>query len=186
MALIPEDGSGLSNANSYQALQSVKDYWNQGGSFGIIDISANYTDAQIESAMITATRYMERNYSFKGSIVTTSSPYQALAWPRQTVVDDEGREIADNIVPGQVKEAHSEYTYIQLNNSTNGGVQPSPAREGVIKRKMTKLDALEKETEYESGTQAYTLQRYPYADNLMNGLTTGGPSSLSSYVGRGL
>lgn len=184
MSLIPEDGSGLSNANSYQSMQSVKDYWSQGGSFGIIDIAANYTDPQIEAAMITATRYMERQYSYKGSIVTTSSPYQALAWPRDSVVDDEGRAIDSDIVPGQVEEAHSEYTYIQLTNSAVGGVQPSPSREGLIKRQMDKIDVLETEVEYESGTQAYTLQRYPYADNLMNGLTTGGPSSLSSYVGR--
>lgn len=184
MALIPETGAGLSNANSYQTLQEFKDYWLQGGSFGIVDVAASYTDAQIEAAMITSTRYMERQYSYKGSIVTTSSPYQALAWPRQNVVDDEGREIASDEVPLQVKEAHSEYSYIQLTNATNGGVQPSPSRDGVIKRQMDKLDVLETEVEYESGTQAYTLQRYPYADNLMNGLTTGGPSSLSSYVGR--
>lgn len=182
--LIPEDGSGLSNANSYQTLQSVKDYWNQGGSFGIIDISASYTDAQIEAAMIVVTQYMERNYTIKGSIVTTSAPYQSLMFPRENLTDNEGRVIANNIVPEQAKSAHSEYTYIQLTNSTSGGVQPSPAREGVIKRQMDKLDALETEVEYESGTQAYTLQRYPYADNLMNGLTLGGPGSLSSYVGR--
>lgn len=178
---IVEDGTGLTNATSYESTTEFTSYWDNGcGSLGIQDTSS-YTTAQVQSALMVATRYIEQNFKFKGSLLTLT---QSLNLPRINLTDNEGRTYPSDAVPQAVKDALSEYAYIQLTNVASGGVQPSPSPQGLIKSQKTKLDVLEKETVYQDGTQAYSIQKYPYADNLLNGLVTSGLGGLSNQIDR--
>jgi len=97
MALVVEDGTGLSNANAYVAVADVDSYAS----------AINYTawaslnTAQKEAAIIAATTYIDANFMFTGARVKAT---QALSWPRTGVTDRyEQISIPSNIVPNAVK-----------------------------------------------------------------------------------
>ncbi len=75
MSLVVEDGTGLANADSYLSVADATSYH---ASFGNDAWAAATSDAQ-EQALRRATQYVDANYSFRGSPLTTT---QALAWPR--------------------------------------------------------------------------------------------------------
>lgn len=184
MIYVVEDGTGLSNATSYTTVQEFKDYWLAGGSLGIITVANSYTDAQIQGAQMVAAQYIDRNYSFKGEILNnTVEVEQNLAWPRQSVYDQEDRLIADDSVPDLVKQAHHEYTYHQLLGSLISVV----SEKGIITEESKEIyQGMKTSKKYQEGTQAFSLRRYPYADSLMRGLTKGGIGYMSGSLVRGL
>ena len=105
MPFTVEDGTGLSNANSYLSVADADTYHsdlNQTGWTG--------TDSVKEAALRKATTYIDNNYSFDGSIVKTT---QSLAWPRSSVTDPEGRDLS-NKVPTQIKNAVAELALLAL------------------------------------------------------------------------
>lgn len=74
MTFIPEDNTGLSNANSYVTLAWADAYWDSRGGW-------TGSDAHKEVALVKATDYLEATYGRNWSgekLVST----QALAWPR--------------------------------------------------------------------------------------------------------
>lgn len=62
------------------------------------------TDGDKEKALKMATRTLNR-MAWRGSLTDDS---QVMAWPRQGVIDPEGREIAVTTVPQDVKDAEAE------------------------------------------------------------------------------
>lgn len=115
MALTVEDGTGLSTANAYIDVAFADGYHQE----RCQDEWAGNVTAK-EAAIIKATEYLDRNYRFQGSLVKDreSDPEQALAWPRTGVVDDDGREIADDAVPTLVQRATAELALLALTLGT--------------------------------------------------------------------
>jgi len=180
---VVEDGTGLTNATSYQSTTDFIDYWASGcGSIGIQDIST-YTTQELQSALMVATRYIEMNYTAKGDPVNVN---QNLMPPRLNLYNKNGGLYPSNEVPEPFKSALSEYAYIQLTQVSSGGIQPNPPKQGIVKRQKDKLDVLETEIEFVEGTQAFTIQRYPYADSILGHVTSSGLGGLSDKISRGL
>lgn len=180
MSFVVEDGTGLPNATSYNTVQEIRDYWLSGGSKGYVDLSP-YSDNEIQAASNVATTYIDQNYCFRGGIKLTT---QSLEWPRINVVDTSGREYPSDAVPLNVKAATSEYAYNQLINLSTGGLQPDRNPLGIVKSESKSVGSLSKSVEYEEGTQNYSYKKLPYADNLLNKITTCGVGGLSNQVER--
>jgi hypothetical protein len=91
MAFIPENNTGLADANSFITLAWADDYWSSRGGW-------EGSDAHKETALIKATDYLEAMYGRKWSGNKYLST-QALSWPRK----DSANEKYD--IPLQLKQA---------------------------------------------------------------------------------
>ncbi len=110
LTLIPEDGTGLANANSFASVDEA-DAYNESQLYG-----AAWTAAIPErktAALVMATRLLDSACIWPGS--RTYPAVQALAWPRSNVVVD-GVAIPTNIVPTPVKNATCELARLLLSN----------------------------------------------------------------------
>ena len=171
MIFIVEDGTVVAGANAYCTVQFYKDYWDNKG------VTVGETDEQIQAAIVTVTQYIDGNNKWKGCIVDSD---QTLAWPRYGVVDNEGRNIASDIVPLDVQYATSEYASRELITD----IQPDVDELGTIKSEMSKLDVMEEKTEYQDGTGGYFgIKQYPMADNYLVPYITGGSRGNFGKVG---
>ena len=96
MALVVEDGTGLSNANAYVSVAEVTTY---AGDRGLTFTTGN----PAEQAITKTTDYIDSAFKFLG---VRKSATQALAWPRSGVTDRfEGYAIPDNSIPNALKKA---------------------------------------------------------------------------------
>jgi hypothetical protein len=101
MALIVENGTGLSNAESYCSEVYADDYHEKRGN------AAWDSVLDKEAALRKATDYMLQVYRsrWQGTRLTTT---QALDWPRSNVGIDVYTTVDDDIVPVEVKNACAE------------------------------------------------------------------------------
>lgn len=101
MALIVEDGTGKSDAESYVSVAEFKGFCDGWGySY------AGKTDTEIEQKLRQATAYVDTKFRYKG--VRTLAA-QALEFPRSGCVDWSGLEATG--VPGRVKRATNELAF---------------------------------------------------------------------------
>lgn len=163
MAIVVEDGTGLTNAQSYTSVAEFKTYHDARGN----DYSS-YADAAIEYALVKATDYIDRRWgrAFKGYREFPDNP-QKLSFPRVYVYDWDGRVIEG--IPTKLKEATSEYAWRAL----SGDLWPDPTYSlgGILRRVREKVGPIETETEYSGDSpSASTLRAYPPADALLKEL----------------
>lgn len=94
MPLIVENGTGVSDANSYVGLAEANDY------FALKGITVNLTEADL----INATQYLDLTYGtqYAGRLRSDS---QSLLWPRSSFTDGLGRRRDGDIVPEELKVA---------------------------------------------------------------------------------
>ena len=104
MTLIVEDGSGISDAESYASVVEFKAYCAKRA----MDYSL-LADAAIETLLIRATDYMVNVYRNRWQGRRTNQ-FQALDFPRYDVVVD-GYSVLSNIVPPLVKNACIELAF---------------------------------------------------------------------------
>lgn len=105
MALVVEDGSIVPDANSYISLEDAKAYATE-RDFGVAWTGS--TDSQLEAALLYATRWLDESWSWKGGIVDAT---QALDWPRDGVIDDEGRDVPRDSIPVAIQQAEVEMAH---------------------------------------------------------------------------
>lgn len=133
MALIIEDGTGVTGANSYASVAEIKAYCQQRG----IDLPP--TDPEIEVMAVQAFDYVESfEARYKGR---RTYPNQRTAWPR-TGVKFGCDDFPDNQIPWQLKEAQCQATA----ESVDADLMPNIT--AAVKRE--KVDVLE--VEYASAT----------------------------------
>lgn len=99
--LIVEDGTGLTNAESYVSVVEIDDYFAKLG----YTVWQTLTEPEKEQAIRRAMRYMRQVYHgyWRGVPATTT---QALDWPRDRVPGElYGTYYPNNAVPMDVKEA---------------------------------------------------------------------------------
>lgn len=76
MALVQQNTNGtVDRANAYIDVAAAKAYWADRG----VILSPTYSDAQIEVAIVTATKYLDIRYNFKGYQLHR---LQGTQWPR--------------------------------------------------------------------------------------------------------
>jgi len=95
-----EDGTGLSESNSYVSVLDADDYYSVDPYFAIT-WSALLTVAK-QNLLAWATRVLDQKVVWEGTKTVDAS---ALRWPRSGLVDRDGIEIVENIIPLQVVQA---------------------------------------------------------------------------------
>lgn len=73
-------------------------------------------EADKEASLVQATFLLDSSFDWTGTIATNE---QELRWPRKGAIDRDGRTIADDIIPNQIKHATA---LMALHLSQAGGV----------------------------------------------------------------
>ncbi len=111
MALVVEDGTGLSTAESYESVDNLKAYKPRGG----LSIPAGTSDATLEAALVRGSAAVDMMFGDRwpaGSYRQTEG--QALDWPRVYAWDRDWYPLTG--VPVGVKHATCEATLVELNS----------------------------------------------------------------------
>ena len=160
MALIVEDGTGLANAESYASVAEANSYHTNYGNSSWP--SAN--TEQKEVALRNATEYLDAyfNGTWKGNAKTE---IQALAWPRQEVIDEEDRAVDDSSVPIKLKYATS---YLALRALTESLMPDQQDTSGVTYERK-KLGQMEKETRWEGTGGKVGFKTFTKVNRMLSG-----------------
>lgn len=105
MAIVVEDGTGLSTSEAYVSVADFKLYWTARG----VTLADTYTDAQLETALRKGFTYINTIGRYKAITLTLA---QSGEFPRDGLTDWNGRTVTG--VPRQVKEAQNELSYKAL------------------------------------------------------------------------
>lgn len=123
MALIVEDGTGVTDADAYISLADAEaQYLKRFGE------AWSGTDAAKEASIIRATRFVD-SLKFVGSPVGKRA--QSLEWPRKDATDRNGFEIAQTELPIEVERATAIFAFAEL--TTPGVLTPEIDRTGLTK-----------------------------------------------------
>lgn len=156
MTFVPEDGTGLTDANSYVTLVEFQTYWIDRG----IDMT-QYVDLDKQVSLVLATEHVDLFWGprFLGYKMTKE---QALEFPRHCLYDTDGYLVEG--VPSKLKAAVSEYAKRHLVD--NVILAPDPTRDpsGMqVQVTYKKVGPIEKRTTF-TGSVPTTLPSYPKAD----------------------
>lgn len=160
MALVVEDGTGISNANAYVSVAEADAYFLARNNTAW----AARTTADKEKSILYATSFLDGQFFWYGHI---SKSDQALGWPRILVYDQEGRSLPSNSVPQRVKDSTCELALEALDKP----LSPSLARGGAIKRQ--KVSSLE----IEYFERASSERTFPIVRQVLRGLYKDSPTA---------
>lgn len=123
MTLIVEDGTIVTNANSYIDLQFLNSY------LTTVGITSTLTDAAKEVLVNKALQYLE---SFRNSFIGTKVDIeQELQWPRKDVLID-GFEFSETSIPKELKYAQAQLVVEQIRGTILFPVPKTVASEGPV------------------------------------------------------
>lgn len=165
MALVVEDGTGLSNANGYISLALFRSYHDDRG-----NDHTSLTDTQIGQYIVLGADYIESQGPFLGRPISSG---QSLSFPRVGINDELG--VPTTGVPTDIQNANAEYAWqASLGNLiVDGGEYP-----GIVNRVSEKVGPLAEETEIiPSSTRNFRV-----ADRLVSRYRVGGGSSAKWLV----
>lgn len=147
MSFTVEDGTGLSDANSYASVADGDAYFLDRGA----PVSwSGATTAERETALIFSTQFIDAEYVNRWKGARTNET-QALAWPRAGVTDDDDFTIDDDALPTKLLEA----TYEGALKSVGGeDLIPDLTDDGTLERKRVKVGSLEVDKKYSSPKSA--------------------------------
>jgi len=160
---------GGANAESYVTVAEADTYHSARG-----NTTWTGTDAAKEAALRRATSYIDGTYRgrWKG---TRADADQALAWPRTSVLDEDGFAVSTTIIPTAVKRATYEAALRELVDP--GSLSPDLARGGDIKREKVGPIEVEYSATASIGTTITAIEDY------LSGLIDGGGEN-TVYLGR--
>lgn len=181
MALVTTPGAA--NADSYVTLVEAAAYFTARG-------IATWTgsDTVKENALRLGTSYLDNAYRGRW-IGLTATATQSLAWPRvdgsrslssgctYPLTDENGWEIAIDVVPQQIKTATLEAALLAMSGVT---LEPTLVRGGAIKSIGKSVGPLRKDITYMDG--APVIDRYLAIEGLLRGLVNSTPGSSSGNV----
>ena len=151
MALIVEDGTGVSGANAYISRADFLTYHADRSNTG----AAVLTPAVIDAAILYATEYLDSKYQWRGGLVSDD---QYLGFPTVGGYDDQGRGISG--LPDRVIKACAELAYIHTQTPLTAALGPRVISQEVVGAvKQTFSDV--------NGNEG---NRYPFIDRLLKGL----------------
>jgi len=125
MTFTVEDGTGLSNSNSYAAVADADTYLADRG----VSSWAGGVASDKQAALVKASDFIDSMFMFNGD---RNGATQAMSWPRTGASDVvEGYDIATNVVPTAIKRAVMELAYkvstgtVLLKDLSRGGLYKS-------------------------------------------------------------
>lgn len=107
-ALVLEDGTGLTNSNSYCSVGEATVYHSD----RLHNSEWETSDDQVP-ALIWATRMLDEQVNWQGSLANED---QALRWPRAYVYTRDGVLIDEDVIPQWLKDATAELAYHLLSS----------------------------------------------------------------------
>lgn len=161
VTLIVEDGSGISDSNSYCDLDFALEYCVNHGYTSWIDM----TEDEQKVYLIKGTSFVDNFYEWKGYKRTS---VQSLEFPRNGLIDNNRTEILG--IPNNLKKAVIEAGFINYSSEVDN-LFVSRDENGAIKRQ--KVDELEVEYFGESEateTEAEYKTTYQVLNKLLKGL----------------
>jgi len=166
MALIVEDGTGKSNAETYISVADADTYHT---AYGNPTAWSAATTGAKETALREAARYLDAKYrlSWKG---TRSVQSQALAWPRLDVTDFDGYDLAGNSLPQKLKDA----TSVMALHSIAEDIYPNVDGSGDIAEEAVRVGPISETIKYVGGK--IQLKTYTLVENLLSDLISAGLS----------
>lgn len=102
--MVVEDGTGKTNSDSYCSVDTADTYHTTARLYST-DWTGISTTAEKETALIWATRVLDDEMNWYGTIVSET---QALRWPRTGVITRDGVTIEDNEMPTSIQYAVAE------------------------------------------------------------------------------
>lgn len=181
MAFTVETGVGLAAANAYMTEAEYRAYHADRGT-----VVTSQTQAQIETAIVRATDYVDKRFGrrFRGDRLSSD---QALEWPRSDAYTDEDFLISG--VPALLKRAIAEYALLSIYLGRNLAPVPAPdfgildpttgevtnVSSGKITEKTEEVGPIKETTKYAQGDQTgrpmvgtgnltQNVPEYPQAD----------------------
>ena len=162
MALVVEDGTGLSTAEAYISVADADTYHT--AYTGSSDWSGA-TDSVKERVLRRGAQVMDNTYILRWKGDRTNRT-QTLDWPRTSVEDTDGFIIDSNVVPVEVQRANAEYALREITEAN--GIIPDVTDNGTIKSEMVKVGPLERDVEYQGGKAPLT--QFTVVEILLKGL----------------
>lgn len=167
---------GGANAESYVAVDDFKAWAdNLGKSYG-----PDSPPDKIEQALRRATLYIDGRYRgrWTGKRATAT---QALAWPREYAVDEEGEDIAETVIPNAVIWATSEAAIREI--ASPGSLSPDLVRGGAVKSETKRVGPIEKSVVYQDSASERTA--LTAIDDILSGLlVSGGRTGSTGFLER--
>lgn len=160
MALVVENGTGLSNADSYISVADADAYHLLRGNSGWTG-----DDAVKEIAIRKATEYLGVRYKRRWFGVKKTET-QSLDWPRTGVVDENNYELPDDELPVDLVRATAELALRSLQGDVFFADQSTPGSVGSYR---VKVGPIEEETEYLGGQSQTKI--YPQVTAMLAGIT---------------
>jgi hypothetical protein len=174
MSLIVEDGTGLTNADSYISVADATTYLTN---FGSGDAWSAIDPATQEVLLRKSTRDLDTLFgaSYASCLGSTT---QSLLWPRDSFTDKNGRTVS-----GLPKEVGYAVAELALINSTSDVTGPGD-RSGMVKLEKAMLDTLETWQEYfaPSSSHENAIRKVTL---LLSPLLSSGSSAISARIERG-
>lgn len=173
MSLVVEDGSGLSNAESYVSVADCDAYFvARGSTVWTASLPASTTTKEI--ALRLATQALEVTYygRWLGQRINQT---MSLSWPRYGVCDPDGYELSSSAVPQRIKDATCELALRQVNGDT---LIPDVSEPGDIEAESVTVGPISVSTEY-AGGKSQTPQ-YSIVDGLVGPYVTSGSELVRS------
>ncbi len=169
MALVIEDGTGKTDADSYLSLADCDTYHTAKGDFATWDASE---DALQEVALRQATAWIDTKFRLRWKGTRTNET-QALTWPRSSVVDEDDFTLDTDAMPQRLFDCTAEMALKALSET----LMPDQETPGAIEREKVKVGPLEEDITYSGASQQ---KLYAFAEAMLRGLIRPG-----SYVERG-
>jgi hypothetical protein len=129
MALIAQDGTGLSTANSYISVADADAYFSARNNTDW----AGYITAEKEAALIYATAWLDNTYRWYSIVVNYE---QSTGWPRVAFYDHEGRLIAGDSIPQKIKDATCEIAREHMIDNVNSSAGDNIKEESVYRTRI--------------------------------------------------
>lgn len=174
MALVIEDGTVVTGANSYIDIPEAKAFAAARG----VDLGND--DVVTEQRLLIAMDYLE-SLNYKG--VRTEPDEQLLSWPRTGVTFD-GRTFGDRVIPNQLKSAQAQLAIEQFNGVSIFASSSASNGAGELAVKKEVVDVIETEffSPKDMGQEILAVAQMPAVSALLRGLLKGfGP--LFAYRG---
>lgn len=174
MALVIEDGTIVTGANSYIDIPEAKAFAAARG----VDLGTD--DVVTEQRLLLAMDYLE-SLNYKGT--RTDPDQQLLAWPRVGVTFD-GRTFGDHVIPNQLKSAQAQLAVEQFNGVVIFASTGASTTVGELAVKKEVVDVIETEffSPKDMNQEFVAVAQMPAVSALLRGLLKGfGP--LFAYRG---
>ena len=159
MSLIVEDGTGLSNAESYLSVADADSYHTLRVNTGWAG-----TTAEKEAALRGATEYLTYTYGQKW-LGTKKTETQSLDFPRVDIVTRDNFTLPDDVLPSALKYATAE---LALRVRQGDVLLPDQDNPGTIEEYEVSVGPIKERTKYLGGQSQ--VKYYPVVSRMLAGL----------------